>query len=298
MSQAKRPFSLLDLLVVLGFTLGATAAALGVLTAAIHTGRRDGVRAQLEGEAEVALGLLGVDFMATRATPTGSVKTAPNRLVLEADLPFVGATENGIALVTHVDRAMAGSPLLRVDFGPGGCDLNRGAECALREARWSASKSNTFDVVLTDGKQRNVVHISSANEDTGAIVVENLAAWVKPGAQVLHLDRAHWRHASANAPTAPCVSGASCALWRRQCWAPMKQPVAVESLTSAEPAGCKADSATPWVRIADDLKAFEVTTLDGARAVEVKLEFARQSPGKRAHRFVSRRTFSLERGTP
>ncbi len=308
MSQNKRPFSLLDLLVVLGFTLGATAAALGVLTAAIHIGRRDGVRAQLEGEAEVALGLIGLDLMSTRATPTGAVKTEPGRLVLEADLPFSGHDENGVALVTHVDRASAGAPVLQVDFGPGQCDLARHGACALREPRWSAqpaakssnsrSTGAAFDVVVTDGKQRNRVRVSSIDADTGAVAVEDLAAWVKPGAHVIHFDRAYWRHASANAPTTACEPGAPCALWRRQCWGPSEGPLAIEPLSTEAPAGCTAGHASPWVRIADDLRTFEVKTLKGGRAVEVKLVFARQSPGKRAHRFVSRRTFSIERGSP
>ena len=197
MSRRTQPFTLLDLVVTLGFTLGVTAASLGVLAAVSHTGRRDGVLAQLEGDAELAMFCLGQDLRRTTAVPQTQVDVTANVLSLDIPLgPNLDGTSSPSVLAPMLIVGLeptAACIVATVDVGPG--------------ANLPAS-STAFAGFVVDGQHRAPVNLVV----TGNRAMGVLPPFVKPGAWLVPFSIVHWRLAATDDVTRACLGEIPCAL--------------------------------------------------------------------------------------
>lgn len=274
MSQRAKAFSLLDLLVTLGFTLGTTAACLGVLAAVSHTGKRDGVLAELENDADVVVQQLGRDLGAAKATPQSRVATTANLLSLEtAEEASLDADAPPPAAIVAVERE-GETAVLHLDFGPGVV---------------AGGTRQAFVGFVVDEKQKIPVQLVIE----GSRAEGKVPPAVKAGAWLAALRIVHWRLADAVDVTSTCEPSAGCALYRLV----DKAPPSTQPVDLAKNGLARASSAVRWEKIASGIQRFDADVA-GNGAVTVSLEMVRPGRTGGAYTFSTQRSFLIGGGRP
>lgn len=276
MSKPTKAFSLLDLLVTLGFTLGTTAACLGVLAAVSHTGKRDGVLAELENDANVVVELLGRDLAAARSTPQSHVAAAANLLSLEAaENQTEGATVEGapLASIVAVDRS-GETTVLHLDWGPGFSP--------------SAKRAAFVGFVVDEDRKTPVELTLDGHRAQGKVPPA-----VKAGGWLVALQIVHWRLADAQNVTTACQPSAGCALYRLV----DKSPPSSQPMDLTANGLARASSALRWEKIASGVTRFDADVAGAGGAVAITLEMARRGRTGGTYTFSTQRSFFIGEGS-